>query len=349
MLFTNRTMREGGHAAAVEAALGDRLAARFDRIQPHVPDFQLAEALDEALKKEVGAVIALGGGSAIGMAKAVAYSLEEKRTGRPAASQFPTDQPQIPLAAIPTTYAGSEMTATFGITHTRQTPPQKIVIGDPKIAPRLVIYDAELTLNLSPEMTASTGINALAHGIEALYSVTRYPLSSAAAAGAIRHLSHALLRCYPPGDDLAARTEMLLGAHLAGSSLANVKMGLHHGLCHVLGGTAGVPHGIANAIILPHAVRFNADAVASLLLPAARAMGIAADSLRPVERIELLAQKISDLVCRMDLPQRLRDAGVKQDDLSRIARLAFDNRTVQSNPRPITDPAQIEKLLNESW
>jgi len=349
MLLTNRTMRAGGHAGAAESALGERLAAVFDRVQPHVPDVQLDEVFNLAQEKEVDAIVALGGGSAIGMAKAVAFALEEKRTNRSARSATPTGQPLVPVAAVPTTYAGSEMTAMYGITTTRDTPPRKITISDPKIAPRLVVYDPELTLDLSPEMTASTGMNALAHCIEALYSVTRHPLSTAAAARGISHIANALLRCCTHGRDLEARTEMLVGSHLAGVSLASIKMGLHHGLCHVLGGTAGVPHGIANAIILPHAIRFNADATAGLLIPAAEAMNIPADGRSPTERIDLLAQRISDLVCEMNLPQRLRDAGVKQADLPELARLAFENRTVQNNPKPVKDPGQLERLLNEAW
>src|SRR6185295_4629001 len=111
------------------------------------------------------------------------------------------------------------------------------------------------------------------HCIEALYSRTRNPISTAAATNGAHHISNALLRCYQNGKDLEARTEMFVGAHLAGLSLASVSMGLHHGLCHVLGGTANVPHGIANSIILPHAIRFNADATAPQLLPAAEAIG----------------------------------------------------------------------------
>jgi alcohol dehydrogenase len=144
---------------------------------------------------------------------------------------------------------------------------------------------------------------------------------------------------------------MLEGAHLAGLSLASVSMGLHHGLCHVLGGTANVPHGIANSIILPHAIRFNADATAPQLLPAAETMGISLNGNSPTVVMEMLAQRVSDLVGQMNLPQRLRDTGVplKESDLPHLAQLAFQNRTVQNNPKPITEPAQIETLLRAAW
>lgn len=334
MLCTSRSVRSNGQVTLLEAVLGKQLVAIYDQVQPHVQDVQVAEALELANENNVDAIIGMGGGSPIGMAKAVAFAFEEK-----------------PTIAIPTTYAGSEMTPVYGITHTNETPPRKVTVNDPKIAPKLVIYDPELTFNLPPHMTASTGINALAHCIEALYSKTRNPLSTAAAASGVRHIFNALLRCYQDGDDLEVRTEMLLGAHLAGLSLASVSMGLHHGLCHVLGGTASIPHGIGNSIILPHAIRFNAEATTPQLLPAAEAMGISLNGNSPTVAIEALAQKILELIGQMNLPQRLRDAGValKESDLPHLAQLGFQNRTVQNNPRPITDMSQIEKLLREAW
>lgn len=342
LLCTNHSMKSLGHVAALQAALGEKLVALFDCVKPHVQDVQVDEVLALAIEHEVDAVIGLGGGSPIGMAKAIAYSLDTA----PA-----SDRHSIPVIAIPTTYAGSEMTAVYGITHSREDPPRKITVSDPKIAPRLVVYDPELTLNLAPEMTASTGINALAHCIEALYSITRHPLSTAAAIFATQHIHNALSRCYQDGYDLDARTEMLTGAHLAGLSLASVKMGLHHGLCHVLGGTANIPHGVANSIILPYAIRFNAEATGPQLLPAAEAMDISAKGVGPVMAVEALAEKIFELVGSMHLPQRLRDAGValKESDLPNLAQLAFQNRTVQNNPKPITEPAQIEALLRAAW
>jgi len=351
MLCTSRSVKSNGNVALLEDMLGDRLVTIYDQVQPHVPDIQVAEALTLALENHVEAVIGLGGGSPIGMAKAVSFALEEKRTAHSTRSASPTEQPLIPVIAIPTTYAGSEMTAVYGITHTKETPPRKITVSDPKIAPKLVIYDPELTLDLPPQLTASTGVNALAHCIEAMYSITRHPLSTAAAHRGIRHISNALLRCYQDGKNLEARAQMLLGAHLAGLSLASVSMGLHHGLCHVLGGTANVPHGIANSIILPHAIRFNAEATASQLLPAAEAMGISLNGISPVMVIEALAQKVSELVGQMNLPRRLRDAGVdlKESDLPALAQLAFQSHTIQNNPKPITEPAQIETLLQNAW
>ncbi len=353
MLCSTGFLRTAGHIAAIEKALGSRLVATYEHVQPHVPDFQVAEALALASEKEIDAVIGMGGGSPIGLAKAVSLALEEKRMGRPARAAFPTDQPLVPVVAIPTTYAGSEMTPVYGITRHANGSARKITVTDAKITPKLTIYDPLLTLDLSPEMTASTGINALAHCIEALYSITRNPLSTAAALSGVRSISRALPRCYAVGDDLEARTEMLVGAFLAGSALAHVAMGIHHGLCHVLGGTVDVPHGIANCVILPHAMRFNLDATAPQLAQAAEAMGIGRDQSGLYKNDEATAeeavQRIYNLIAQMNLPQHLRDVGVREADLPHLAQVALQSRAVQNNPKPISDAAQIEAVLRAAW
>jgi maleylacetate reductase len=349
MLVTNHSVQAAGHVKMLESSLGNRLVAVFDRVHPHVPDVQVDEALNLALETRAEAIIGMGGGSPIGMAKAISFALEDKLAVDKERLKTPIDQPIVPVIAIPTTYSGSEMTAGYGITHSRADPPRKVTVNDPRIAPKLVLYDPRLTLDLSPEMTASTGMNALAHCIEALYSVSREPFSSATAVSAVGYIYSALPRCYQHGQDLEARTEMLIGAHLAGFSLAGVTMGLHHGICHVLGGTANIPHGIVNSIILPHAMRFNADATAVELLPAVRAMGIPVDGEGSQAAVEHAARAIYDLSGRMNLPQHLRQVGVKEADLPRLAAMAYQNRTVQNNPKPITEVAQIEKILQEAW
>jgi maleylacetate reductase len=349
LVCASGSAQRSGHLARLEAALGDRLAATYAPVQPHVPAAQVDQATDLAAKSEVDAVIGMGGGSPIGLAKAVGQALEERRTGQPARAGFPTDQPRVPVAAIPTTYAGSEMTAIYGVTREVDGSPRKITVTDPKVAPKLVIYDPLLTLDLPPDLTAASGINALAHCIEALYSTSRHPLSTAAALGGIKSIGRALPRCHADGSDLGARCEMLIGAYLAGLSLASAAMALHHGLCHVLGGSAGVPHGVANSIVLPHAMRFNRDAAAAELALAAEALGIPRDGRGDAALAEAAAQHVFETVGRMGLPQRLRDVGVGHGDLPRLARLAFEGRTVHNNPRPIADAGQIEELLREAW
>jgi alcohol dehydrogenase len=241
------------------------------------------------------------------------------------------------------------MTPVYGVTRHDSEPARKITTTNPKITPRLVLYDPTLTVDLSPAMTASTGINALAHCMEALYSITHNPISTSVALGGIRSIVSALPRCHIDGNDLEARTRMLEGAMLAGTALAHVAMGLHHGLCHVLGGSAGVPHGIANAIILPHALRFNLVATAPRLAEAAEAMGIQSADRSAGAKAEDVIERIGVLIRKMNLPQRLRDVSIREGDLAGLAKLALESRAVKDNPRPVTDVAEIEAILRAAW
>lgn len=343
------SQRRNGSMALLERALGERLVMSFEHVQPHVPDFQVEEVVELALSREVDAIIGLGGGSPIGMAKAVAFTLEERRAGKPARATFAIEQPRVPVIAIPTTYAGSEMTPTYGITRSGGESTRKVTVTDVKIAPKLIVYDPLLTLALPPDMTAATGINALAHCIEALYSISRNPLSTAAASAGARAIASALPRCFAQGNDEEARTEMLMGAYLAGTALSTVTMALHHGICHVLGGSAGVPHGIANGIILPHAMRFNLYATASQLIPVAEAMGVTTTGRSAEEAVGEAIEAIYALIGSLNLPQHLRDVGIAERDLPRLAHIALQSAAVRNNPAPVTEAGQIESLLRAAW
>lgn len=142
---------------------------------------------------------------------------------------------------------------------------------------------------------------------------------------------------------------MLTGAFLAGTALSNVAMGLHHGICHVIGGATGAAHGDANSVMLPYVMRFNLDATAAQLALAAEAMGGVVGGQSVEEAAASAVQLVADWVEQMRLPRRLRDIGVREEQLPELARMAFASRTVQNNPKPITDAAQIEELLQRAW
>jgi maleylacetate reductase len=351
MLCTSPGSRARGQVALLESLLGERLVVLYERILSHVQQNQVEEALQLAWEHQIDCVIGLGGGSSIGMAKAIGLALEERRTGHLARAAYPTDQPLIPVVAIPTTYAGSEMTPIYGVTHLIDGVTSKVTVTDAKVAPKLAIYDPELTLDLSPRLTAGTGVNAVAHCIEALYSIRRNPFSSALAGASLSAFAHALPRCIAFGGDIEARTEMLKGSFLAGTALSNVAMGLHHGICHVLGGSTAVAHGDANSVMLPHVVRFNMETASAPLAEAAVALGIASEVSmgRNAERdAEAVAVWIETIANELGLPRRLRDIGIQEVDLPELARLGMANRTVAQNPRPITE-AELESLLRRAW
>ncbi len=349
LLCTTAHSRPRGHIASVERALGERLAATYEGVQPHVPESQVRQAAAMASEQRIDAIIGMGGGSAIGTAKAVSADLRAASNEERADADPPGARSHVAVIAIPTTYAGSEMTAVYGVTRQSNGLARKVTFTDPTAVARLVVYDPQLTVDLPPHVTAGTGINAAAHCIEALYSITRNPLSTAAALAGLRAASKALWRCYVAGDDLAARSEMLAGAFLAGTALSNVAMGLHHGICHVLGGTTGAAHGDVNAVMLPHVIRFNLDTTALQLAPAADAMGVSSAGMSVEQAAESVAQRIAKWTHEMGLPTRLREIGVPKDELSSLASLAFVSRTVQNNPKPITDVAVIEALLHQAW
>jgi maleylacetate reductase len=239
------------------------------------------------------------------------------------------------LIAIPTTYAGSEMTPVFGMTDRAER--RKSVRRDDAVLPKLVIYDPEATIDLSAELTASTAMNALAHCVEAIYARDANPLVPPVALDGIRRIVHSLPLCIANGRDIGAREGLLTGAYLAGFSIGNATMALHHGICHVLGGRTGVAHGVLNAIMLPHVMRFNADATPDAMGAIAVAMG------------ELSApESIAALVATLPVPHRLRDAGVPETLLESVVAEAAGNSTVKNNPRPVTE-ADLRELLRAAW
>lgn len=339
LLVSSPHYARAGVVARLTALLGERLAATFTETAPHVPEAHLNHALLLARAWRVDAVLALGGGSPIGLAKAVAHTLTAERPEEPVVS-----------LAMPTTYSGSEMTPVFGVTRPQPDgSTRKVTVRDLRVPPRLVVYDPELTRTLPLDLTASTGVNALAHGIEATYSRTRNPLSTAAALASIARITQALPVCVENGDDLAARTAMLEGAHLGGVALASVDMGLHHGTGHVLGGTAGVPHGVANCIVLPHAVRFNADVCAEPLAMVGEAMGLSRNGRSDEAVAHAVADALQAFIARLRQPQRLRDVGVTREQLDALADGLMASAAVANNPKLLGSREAAAAYLEAMW
>lgn len=340
LLVCTPSLVGSAHAARLRAGLEEVLVAEFSGVAPHVPLESVEAGMLVAREHQVDLIVALGGGSAIGLGKAISY----RHGGEAYLPATFLSQPRVPLIAIPVTYAGSEVTPVMGVTHRAQ----KRTTSDPRLMPKLTIYDPEVTLDLPARLTASTGINALAHCIEAVYSPSAGPFVSPVALHAISIIRTALPRCTKEGRNVRARTEMLLGSFLAAFSLAHASMAVHHALCHSLGGRFKIPHGIANAVILPHAMRFNADAVALPLAQAGVALGVPAKG--DSHRVALGgADAIFDLVSSLGLPQRLRDLALGEADLSAVAQDAMASPGVRANPKPITSPRQLLEILRAAW
>jgi maleylacetate reductase len=317
------SLKSSTHADRIRTELSGRLVGEFTEVKPHVPRETVDAARALAVEERADVVVAMGGGSAIGVGKGVALD-------------------GIPLIAIPTTYAGSEMTPVVGVTDRAEG--RKRVQRDPAALPKLAIYDPEVTLEMPAPVTASTGMNALAHCVEACYARDLNPVTPPVALEGIRRIARALPLCVAAGDDVEAREEMLTGAYLAAFSIANATMALHHGLCHVLGGRTGVAHGVLNAIMLPHVMRFNTDAVPDAMSDIAEAMSAGART----RDADAAARETFALLESLPLPARLRDAGVPAEILESAATDAAASPTVKANPKPASE-AEILELLRAAW
>src|SRR2546421_203679 len=226
------TPQQRADAERIADMLGSRAAGVFDGAAMHVPIETAREAREVAQRLGADCAVAIGGGSTTGLGKAIALD-----SG-------------LPIIAVPTTYAGSEMTPIYGLTEGGM----KKTGRDPRVLPRTVIYDPELTLTLPVGLSITSGINAIAHAAEGLYAHDGNPIFGLMAEEGIRALATALPRVHAAPTDLAARRDALYGAWLCGAVLGHVAMGLHHKLCHTLGGSFDLPHAEVHTVILPHAL-----------------------------------------------------------------------------------------------
>jgi alcohol dehydrogenase class IV len=300
-------------ADAEEAArrLGDMAAGVYPEAVMHVPIETARAAREEAKRLNADCCVAIGGGSTIGLGKAIAL------------------ESGLPIVAVPTTYAGSEMTSIYGLTEAGI----KKTGRDRKVLPKTVLYDPALTVTLPSKVSGPSGMNAIAHCVEGLYAQDTNPIISLLAAEGIRALARSLPVVVKEPANLDARADALYGAWLAGTALGATSMSIHHKLCHTLGGSFNLPHAEVHTVILPHAVAFNREA-------APEAMRIIADALGAKDA----AQGIYDLAVRLGAPVALKDIGMPFDGLYRAATLATENPYY--NPRPVDYPGVRELLEN---
>ncbi len=356
MLVTTAGRRRSDAGAALIERLGRRLAAVFDGVLPHVPTGAVQQALRMADEGAIDAIVSFGGGSCADLAKAVCFFVEQ-RAGRPGASYL--DRPAVAHVAIPTTYSGAELTPFFGMTD--EAAHRKSGAGSPTLAPVAAIYDPVLTLSTPPRVAAETGMNALAHGIECAYSPVRTPEAEAIALAAVRRVAAALPRVVADPSDLGARGAMLAAAALGGRCLQNASMGAHHGLAQLLGGRTGIAHGLANAILLAHVLRYNAGAIPEEAERIRQALceGRAQDSElggRELEGRELegrglegdAAAAVDALRAAIGLPGRLSEVGVTEADIEAVAQMSAGNANVGRNPRSVS-PDDARAILESAF
>jgi maleylacetate reductase len=305
-LGMRRVLVIGGRSAQgakdrVLERLGAAAAGDVDEVRQHVPEVLALAATDRAREVDADGVVTIGGGSATGLGKAVALE-----TG-------------VPLLAVPTTYAGSEMTPIYGITGEH-----KRTGRDLRVLPRTVVYDPQLTVGLSPTASAASGMNAMAQAVEAIWARSSDPVTILLAEAAIRVLAEALPKVVAVPDDLDARSDALYGAFLAGTCLGRVRTGLHHRLCHAVGGTYGLPHAATHAAILPHVAAFNAPAAPEAASRIASALGVADP-----------AAGLDELNRRLGNTASLAQLGLQSPAVDEVAQ-AVAGAASEMHPRPAT-------------
>jgi alcohol dehydrogenase class IV len=300
-------------AERASADLGSLSAGVFAEAVMHVPIETAQAARDIAERLAADLCVAIGGGSTVGLAKAIALDRA------------------LPIVAVPTTFSGSEMTAIYGLTESGV----KRTGRSARVLPKTVLYDPLLTLTLPARIAGPSGMNAIAHAVEALYAPDANPVTSLMAVESIRVLSRSLPHVVDEQEDLESRADAQYGAWLAGISLGATSMGVHHKLCHALGGSFNLPHADVHTVILPHAVRFNRDAAKDVMRTIASALGT----------IDA-AEGLFDLAVRLHAPLSLQQIGMPVGGLDRAAAIATANP--YANPRPV-EFAGIRELLERAY
>ncbi|AJA09490.1 Maleylacetate reductase [Sphingopyxis fribergensis] len=307
------TPEQAGDAEAIAATVGDRDIGIYSNATMHTPVEVTDDAMTTVTACNADVVVAIGGGSTIGLSKAIALR---------------TDLPQI---VLPTSYAGSEMTAIIGQTEGGR----KTTQTTPRVQPEVVIYDVDLTMSLPPAMAGTSGINAIAHAVEALYAQDRNPVISLMAEEAVRALAEALPRIVADPGAVDPRGGALYGAWLCGMCLGSTGAALHHKICHVLGGSFGMPHAETHTVMLPHVTAYNAPAAPEAMASLSRALG----SPDP-------ARALFDLAGAVGARRSLRELGLTLDAAVEAGRLTFEN--AYWNPRPL-DAEALESMMRRAW
>ena len=310
MVIVSDGERELGHAVA-----GGLPVARWHHeVVMHVPLEVAERARQAAAAEHVDALVSIGGGSTTGLAKAVALT-----TG-------------LPIVAVPTTYAGSEATDVWGLTEGAR----KTTGTDDRVLPRAVVYDAALTLGLPVQLSVASGLNALAHCVDSMWAPRADPIDRAIAAEGIRALRVGLPLIVKEPTGTEGREHALYGAYLSARAFASAGSGLHHKICHVLGGMFNLPHAQTHAVVLPHVLAFNAPYADD----ARRRIAAAFDTSQPVEGLRRLYDQL-------DAPRALGDLGMPEDGIDAAAAAVLDV-VPSGNPRPVT-LAAITELLHAAW
>lgn len=348
LVSTKSLARNTDAVEKIAAGLGVRFAGTFDDVPAHTPREAVIAGAGAARAAGADLIVAVGGGSAIDgtktMLQAIWHNVAETSgldtlTGRGRAEPTGRNDGRLRMIAVPTTLSAAEFTYFAGVTDAAKGIKQSF--SDPLMIPRTVILDPAITVHTPMRLFLGTGIRAVDHAVERLCSLVRHPFSDATALEALRLLSRGLPAVQKDPGDIAARLDCQLGAWMSiYGGMAGVPVGASHGIGHVLGAHAGVPHGETSCVMLPSVMQWNRGVNFEEQLRVARAFERADDD---------ASGAVRDLVASLGLPTRLRDVGVKREDFGVIAEKSMHDHAVKTNPRPVEKPADVVEILELAW
>lgn len=347
-LFSDKGVREAGITEKVEQSLGKRWVGTFDECTQDSGLHIVNRAAEIAREKEADVVVSVGGGSVIDTAKGVAILLKEGGVIQDYYGLQLLTRPQTPHVAIPTT-AGTGSEVTWALVIKDWDKNQKILFGDDNVIPNTAILDPVLTKGLPPRVTAFTGMDALTHAIEAIHAVEAEPITDVMAYGAIRLIMQYLPACVENGEDLFARGQQQIAACIAGVAFSNAQIGLVHATAHSIGALYGVPHGLANSIMLPYCMAYNMDECADRYALVAEAMGVKEKGMSDEEAAQAAIDAVFELSKKIGLPQKLSEVGVEESGLEAIAELSLSDGTIVYNPKMIFEADQVMEVLKKAF
>ncbi|BET96321.1 L-threonine dehydrogenase [Xenorhabdus taiwanensis] len=333
LIVTDRVLNEIGVVGKVQALLADVgiKSAIYDGTNPNPTTINVGEGLKILRQHNCDCVISLGGGSPHDCAKGIALVAANGGDIRDYEGVDRSAKPQLPLIAINTTAGtASEMTRFCIITDVERH--IKMAIVDKNVTPILSVNDSALMAGMPKGLTAATGMDALTHAIEAYVSTAANPITDACALKAVTMISNYLRRAVEDGNDMEARENMAYAQFLAGMAFNNVSLGYVHAMAHQLGGFYDLPHGVCNAVLLPHVQRFNAKVSAARLRDIAAAMGVEVGALNDTQGAEACIHAISALAKDVNIPSGLSELNVKEEDLLILATNALKDACGFTNP-----------------
>ncbi len=331
LVITDRGLAASSILRSVDRTLGDAgvEVIVFDRVEPNPTVGQVEEALDAGAGRDVAVVVSVGGGSAHDCAKTVALVAANGGEIRDLEGVDRSAHRSVPLICVNTTSGSGADVSRYAVI-TDPARELKMIIADRHLMPRLAINDPLLTVGLPRNVTVASGLDALTHAIEAYVSTLASDMTDLYALRAVELIAGSLERAVEDGDDLEARDSMMLGALLAGLAINSALVGAVHAMAHALGGVYDLPHGICNAIVLPHVVEYNEPAARERYARVARILAPGASA----RRLPALLRRLGD---RIGLPKGLGTLGVERERIPDLAARAMADLTMTTNPRPMSE------------